>query len=175
MEIVVPEPYRHLYQVNDQRPVIKIPSPVLRQKAKPIAKITPRHRILMENMARIMRQAHGIGLAGPQIGVVERILVIAPDSRPLSLINPEIIEAEGSQIGEEGCLSIPGLYGEVERSAYVKVTCLNRKGDEVTLEMEGLAARVVQHEIDHLDGVLFTDKANLATLYWRMPDGEDEI
>jgi peptide deformylase len=81
---------------------------------------------------------------------------------------------EGSQIGEEGCLSIPGLYGDVERAAWLKVKGLDRKGRESTWEMEGMGARVVLHEVDHLDGVLFTDKVDAATLHWRLPDEEAE-
>lgn len=175
MEIVVPAGFRHLFEVSPQRPIVKIPAPVLREKAKVIAKVTPRHRILGENMVRLMRDAHGIGLAAPQIGVLERIIVISPDHRPQVIINPEIIEKSGSQIGEEGCLSIPGLYGDVERAANVVVKGLNRKGDVLQYTLDGLAARVIQHEIDHLDGVLFTDKADPATLHWRLPDHEDEL
>jgi peptide deformylase len=175
MEIVVPAGYRHLFEVSPQRPIVKIPAPVLREKAKPVAKVTPRHRILAENMVRIMRDSHGIGLAGPQIGIQERIIVISPDHRPQVIINPEILESSGTQIGEEGCLSIPGLYGDVERAENVVVKGLNRKGDTVTYTLDGLAARVIQHEIDHLDGILFSDKADPATLHWRMPDHEDEL
>lgn len=174
MEIVVPEAFRYLYEQNEERPIVKIPDPVLRQKAKVITRVGNRHRLLGDNMVRLMRKAWGVGLAGPQVGVLERIIVIAPDGRPNILINPEIIKAEGTMIGEEGCLSIPGLYGDVERSAFVEVRALNRKGQQVTFEMEGLAARVVQHEIDHLDGVLFTDKVDPASLYWKIPDGHPE-
>jgi len=175
MEVVVPEGFRHLYEVNPKRPVVKIPASVLREAAKPVAKITPRHRVLAENMVRIMRDAHGIGLAGPQIGIKERIIVISPESRPSVIFNPEIVERSGSQVGEEGCLSIPGLYGDVERSETVVVKGLNRKGDSIKYTLNGLAARVVQHEIDHLDGILFIDKADPATLHWRLPDHEEEI
>ncbi len=175
MEVVVPEGFRHLYEVTPKRPVVKIPAPVLRESAKPVLKITPRHRVLAENMVRIMRDAHGIGLAGPQIGIKERIIVISPDHRPSVIFNPEIVERGGSQVGEEGCLSIPGLYGDVERSETVVVKGLNRKGDSIKYTLNGLAARVVQHEIDHLDGILFIDKADPATLHWRLPDHEEEI
>lgn len=172
MEIVVPEQFRWLYVENDERPVVKTPAPVLRQVARPITKITQRHRLLADNMVRIMRQAYGIGLAAPQIGVSERLIVIAPEGRPSILFNPEIIRSEGTVVGEEGCLSIPGLYGDVERAELVEIRALTRKGDEITWELDGLAARVAQHEIDHLDGVLFTDKVDPATLHWKIPDGE---
>ncbi|MCG9894748.1 MAG: peptide deformylase [Fimbriimonadaceae bacterium] len=174
MEIVVPEAYRHLYVTDSERPVVKIPEPVLRRRAEPVAKPGPRHRVILENMARIMQRANGIGLAAPQIGLSERLIVIAPDRRVIGLINPEILERQGSQVGEEGCLSIPGLYGDVERSQKILVRAIDRKGKQVELEVTGLAARIVQHEIDHLDGVLFTDKVDPATLHWRDPDGDAE-
>ncbi|HRI45177.1 MAG TPA: peptide deformylase, partial [Fimbriimonadaceae bacterium] len=89
--------------------------------------------------------------------------------KPLPLINPEIVAQEGSQIGEEGCLSIPGLYGDVERAAWVRVEAYDRKGRPIEIEMEGIAARVVLHEVDHLNGVLFIDKVDEATLHWQHP------
>lgn len=174
MEIVVPDGYQHLYEVSPTRPIIKVPAAVLRDKAKPVGKITQRHRLLADNMTRIMRQANGVGLAGPQIGVLERVVVISPDGRPMALFNPEIIEKEGTVVGEEGCLSIPGLYGDVTRAAVVKVKATTKRGDEVVLTLKDLGARVIQHEIDHLDGILFTDKVDIATLYWRIPDGEEK-
>lgn len=174
MEIVVPENFRHLFVQDERRPIVKIPADVLRQKAKEVTKVAHRHRVLAENMLRVMKDAHGVGLAGPQVGILERIIVVSPDRRPIVLFNPVITSKEGSQIGEEGCLSIPGLYGDVERAQFIEVEGLDRKGRPVSYEMEGLAARVVQHEVDHLDGILFTDKVDPATLHWRMPDHEDE-
>jgi peptide deformylase len=174
MEVVVPEIYRHLYEVSEQRPVVKIPADVLRQKAKEISRITPRHRVLADNMARIMRQANGVGLAAPQIGVAERVIVVSPDHRPIVLFNPEITESEGEQVGEEGCLSIPGLYGDVTRAKKVKVRAMNRKGDTISLVFEYLGARIVQHEIDHLEGVLFIDKVDASTLYWKDPEKDED-
>lgn len=169
MEIVVPPEFQHLWVCDADRPVLKVPDPTLRKVAKPVGKVTGRHRQLAENMARVMRKADGVGLAAPQIGVLERIVVIAPDSRTTVLINPEVVEASGSVVLEEGCLSLPGLYAMVERPESVCVRALDRRGNEVTYEMEGMPARVVQHEIDHLDGVLFIDKADPATLHWMMP------
>jgi peptide deformylase len=105
------------------------------------------------------------------VGLSQRLIVIAPpDYKPTALINPKIIKAEGEQIGQEGCLSIPGLYGDVKRFEYVEVEAMDRKGRELIFELDGLAARVVQHEIDHLDGVLFIDKVDLATLHWVDPE-----
>ncbi|HLO98774.1 MAG TPA: peptide deformylase [Fimbriimonas sp.] len=170
MEIVVPEEFRFLYVQNAERPVVKIPDPVLRKVAQE-AKLSKKSEFLINEMMRVMRKAHGIGIAAPQLGVSQRIIVIAPlDYKPTALINPKIIKREGEQIGEEGCLSIPGLYGDVNRAMYVEVEAMDRKGRELIFELEGMPARVVQHEIDHLDGVLFTDRVDPKTLYWTDPE-----
>ncbi len=169
MDVVVPEEYRHLYVTDSERPILKIPEPVLRQVAAPIEKISKKTLLLADNMIQLMKVAYGVGLAAPQVGVLQRIVVISPDQKPIVLINPEIVHREGSQIGEEGCLSIPGLYGDVERYDYVEVDAIDRKGREVTFELEGFAARIAQHEIDHLDGILFIDKVIPASLYWQEP------
>jgi peptide deformylase len=175
MEIVVPAEYQHLYVRNHERPVVKIPDPVLRGKAVDVSKITKKTQTLIDDMMRIMRQANGIGLAAPQIGVLQKVIVVAPDGkRGTALLNPKIIKMEGEQIGQEGCLSIPGLYGDVKRAMYVEVEGYDRKGRQVTWELEGLPARVVQHEVDHLEGILFTDKVILETLHWMDPDGTEE-
>jgi len=171
---VVPDEFKYLYVVDKDRPVIKIPAEVLRQKAREITKVSKKEQVIAENMLKIMRDAHGVGLAAPQVGILERIIVIAPEGRRLVLINPVITESEGEAVGEEGCLSIPGLYGDVLRCRSVEVTALDRKGREVVYEMEGLSARVVQHEIDHLDGILFIDKVDPATLHWMHPYADDE-
>jgi peptide deformylase len=143
---------------------------VLRKVADEI-KISKKTDFTINEMMRIMRKAHGIGLAAPQVGLSQRLIVIAPpDYKPTALINPKIIKAEGEQIGQEGCLSIPGLYGDVKRFEYVEVEAMDRKGRELIFELDGLAARVVQHEIDHLDGILFIDKVDLATLHWVDPE-----
>jgi peptide deformylase len=170
MEVVVPDEFKHLYVQNDERPVVKIPNPVLRKVADEI-KISKKTDFTINEMMRIMRKAHGIGLAAPQVGLSQRLIVIAPpEYKPTALINPKIIKAEGEQIGQEGCLSIPGLYGDVKRVEYVEVEAIDRKGRELIFELDGLAARVVQHEIDHLDGILFFDKFDLATLHWVVPE-----
>jgi peptide deformylase len=176
MEIVVPDEFRYLYVQNDERPVVKVPAAVLRQKAHEVAKISKRTQALIDTMMTIMRKANGVGLAAPQIAVLQRVIVVSPaDMKPMALINPVIVKAEGEQIGMEGCLSIPGLYGDVKRFAYVEVECLDRRGRELTIELEGMPARVVQHEIDHLEGVLFTDKVLLETLHWAHPEGEPNM
>lgn len=170
MEIVVPAEFAHLYVTDEERPVLKIPDPALREKAKEITKVNNRVKIVAENMVRIMKKANGVGLAGPQIGFLERICVVAPEGKPIVLINPVITEfSKEKEIGEEGCLSIPGLYGDVERSLEVEVEAYDVKGRAVGFTMEGFAARIVQHEIDHLDGVLFIDKVDHSTLHWQEP------
>lgn len=175
MEIVVPDEYKYLYVQNKERPVVKVPAPILRQKAEPVTKIARKHALLVDDMMRIMKKSHGVGLAAPQVGVGSRIFVMAPDGmRPVGLINPVIVKAEGEQIGQEGCLSIPGLYGDVKRAQYVEVEAEDAKGRVFLYELEGMQARVAQHEIDHLDGVLFIDKVDMATLHWSHPDREED-
>lgn len=170
MTIVVPEEYQHLYDEAPRKGLLTIPHPVLRTVAPPMTKVGNKHRMLADNMVRIMRKGRGIGLAAPQVNALERVVIVAPTGmKPLALFNPEVVLAEGSVIGEEGCLSIPGLYGDVERAEYIEVKALNREGREVVYEMDGLAARVALHEIDHLDGVLFIDKVDPATLHWMDP------
>jgi peptide deformylase len=167
MQVVVPEDYKHLYVTDEDHPIIKIPAEVLLKRAEEIERVTKRHQLLADNMVKIMRASRGIGLAAPQIGVSERVIVINPNNRPIVIFNPRITERSGTQVGEEGCLSIPGLYGDVERSLNVVVEGLDRKGRESTWDMDGLAARIVQHEIDHLDGILFTERVDPATIYWQ--------
>jgi peptide deformylase len=175
MLVVVPDEFQYLYVQNDERPVVKIPADVLRAVAAPVPKITKKTQFLIDDMVRIMKKASGIGLAAPQVGVSSRLIVIAPDDmKPMALINPRVIREEGEQIGQEGCLSIPGLYGDVIRAAYIEVEAIDRRGNLITLELEGLPARVVLHEVDHLEGVLFTDKVDPKTLNWRDPDGPDD-
>ena len=175
MEIVVPEEYKALYLRNLERPVYKIPDPVLRKVSAPVTAVTKKTGFLVDELMRVMKRADGVGLAAPQMGILQRVIVIAPpDVRPQALINPKILKKEGSQIGIEGCLSIPGLYGDVERAEFVEVEAFDRKGREYVFELEGLPARVVQHEIDHLDGVLFIDRVDVATLHWKDPDGDAE-
>lgn len=169
MDVVVPEEFQDLYVHGPDRPIVKIPDPVLRQPAAEITRLTNRHRTLADTMVRVMKEAHGIGLAAPQLGILERMIVISPKGKPLVLINPKITGKSGSAIAEEGCLSIPGLYGDVERAERVEVEAFDRKGRPVAYEMEGMSARVVQHEIDHLDGVLFIDRVDVATLHWTRP------
>lgn len=140
-------------------PIRKLPDPVLRQKARPVQRVTRRHRRLIEDMKETMYAAPGVGLAANQVGVLERIIVVDPGDQFLALINPEIVAAEGVDVDVEGCLSIPGVTGYVERAASIRVRGLDERGRAVELEAEGYLARIIQHEVDHLDGVLFIDKA----------------
>ncbi len=173
MEIVVPDEYAHLWEFSKERPVVKYPNEVLRTKAKPVQKVSNSTKTLISKMETILKMANGVGLAAPQIGVPERVILVAPELTVLPLINPEITHAEGEAIGIEGCLSLPGLYGEVKRAAIVEVKATDKLGKSIKLRFEGLGARVVQHEIDHLEGVLFIDKVDLATLHWAMPASRD--
>ncbi len=132
---------------------------VLRKTCKPIREITPRLLTLLEDMADTMHEANGVGLAAPQVGVLKRAVVIDIGEGPVELINPVILETSGSQIDEEGCLSLPGKSAPVERPYYVKAKAMDREGNEFIIEGEGLMARALCHEIDHLDGILYIDKA----------------
>lgn len=175
MQVVVPDEFKYLYEGPRQSEVVKIPAPVLRETAMEVKQVSKRIKLLIENMERILHAANGVGLAAPQVGVSERVVLIAPPNtnKPIALINPVIAEQEGSEVGEEGCLSIPGLYGDVTRAARVTVEALDRKGRPVRYGLEGYAARIVQHEVDHLNGVLFLDKVDMATLHWAHPVGSE--
>ncbi|MBX6332896.1 MAG: peptide deformylase [Gemmatimonadaceae bacterium] len=133
-------------------------APILRQETRPVEVVTDEIRRLIDDMFATMYAAKGIGLAAPQVGRSERLTVIdVGDDRQLVLINPEIVLAEGKQRAEEGCLSIPDIYGEVERAARVVVRALDRDGKPFELEGTELLARCIQHEVDHLHGRLFID------------------
>lgn len=175
MDIVVPDEFRSLWVEDDRHPIVKYPAKILRQKAQPLQRVTKRTRELIERLEKAMKMANGIGLAAPQLGVSERVILIVDAARKvIPLINPEVVKSEGSVVGEEGCLSLPGLYGDVERFSMVEVKALDRSGKPVRLRLEGTAARIAQHEIDHLDGVLFIDKVDFATIHWSWPPGVDE-
>lgn len=131
---------------------------ILRKKSRSIDKINDRILILIEDMKETMYEAHGVGLAAPQVGILKRVVVIDIGEGPIVLINPEIVESRGSILDEEGCLSIPEREGKVERPEYVKAKALNEKGEAIEIQGTGLLARAICHELDHLDGVLFIDK-----------------
>jgi peptide deformylase len=131
--------------------------PVLRKETDPVKEITPEIRTLISEMFDTMYAAEGIGLAAPQVGRTERIAVMDVEGQKFAFINPEIIESEGSARGEEGCLSIPEIYGDVTRASRVVVRALDENGKEIEVEGTELLGRCMQHEIDHLDGKLFID------------------
>ena len=131
----------------------------LRKICKPVKEINESILTLLSDMADTMYEADGVGLAAPQGGVIRRVVVIDIGEGLVELINPEILETRGTKRDSEGCLSIPGATAEVIRPAYVKVKAQNRNGDEIIVEGEDLMARALCHEIDHLDGILYVDKA----------------
>ncbi|MGM0652454.1 MAG: peptide deformylase [Bacillota bacterium] len=147
------------------RQILNDNHPALRNPTIEVKKINSGVLRLLDDMAETMHDAKGVGLAANQIGVPKKILVAMITSedgeveKVIELINPVCEEAEGEDLGIEGCLSVPGQYGEVPRAVKVAVRALNREGREIYMEAEGLLARILQHEMDHLDGILFTDKA----------------
>ena len=132
---------------------------VLRKKCKVVKEITPNLLTLLDDMADTMYDANGVGLAAPQVGILKRVVVIDIGEGLVELINPEILETSGSQIDDEGCLSVPGKYAPVDRPYYAKVKAMDRDGNEFIIEGEELMAHALCHEIDHLDGILYIDKA----------------
>jgi peptide deformylase len=160
------------------RQIVKLPEPILRRKAKPVTRFDKNLQTLIDDMIETMREAPGVGLAAPQVNVPERLIVIeyaeeedegelqeakTQTQKPKQLFvmaNPEIVKASGETvIGVEGCLSIPGLLGEVERHQSLQIKGLNRYGKPMKLKVDGWLARIFQHEIDHVNGILFTDRA----------------
>jgi peptide deformylase len=172
------------------RKIVTLPDPVLRRKARPVSKFDKPLQTLIDDMVETMREAPGVGLAAPQVGISERVIVIEyadppddpeaePDTAPppvapklYVLINPEILKTSTEKVmGVEGCLSIPGLVGEVERFSMVQVRGLNRHGQPMKLKAEGWLARIFQHEIDHINGVVYPDRA---VRVWKPAADEDE-
>ena len=163
--------------------IITSENPVLRRKAKKVSKITPRLQKLADDMVETMRAAPGVGLAAPQVAVSERLFVAEiekseenPGSGKLYIVfNPEyVFRSDERADGVEGCLSIPGYAGEVSRHHKVVIKGLDRHGNRVRIEAEGWLARVFQHEMDHLDGVLFTDRISDPEKIWEIKPGEEE-
>ncbi len=163
------------------RQIITLPDPILRRKARTISQFDQELQTLVDDMIETMRQAPGVGLAAPQVGISDRLIVVEypendeQEDSPKKLyvvVNPEIKESStDSELGIEGCLSIPGLHGEVERSLMVTVKGLTRRGQAVKIKATGWLARIFQHEIDHLEGVVFTDRA---TRVWK-PEPDEPV
>ena len=139
------------------RTIRKQGDPILTKKCRPIKEMTPKIRELIFDMMETMYDAYGVGLAAPQVGILKRLVVIDVGDGPIVLINPEIIETDGEQTGDEGCLSVPGMAGQVTRPNYVKVRALDQNMEEVELEGTELLARAFCHELDHLDGKMYTE------------------
>jgi peptide deformylase len=130
---------------------------VLRQRSAEVAGVDDETRRLIDDMFETMDAAKGVGLAANQVGVARRVAVIDAEGQRFAMVNPVIVAAEGRETGEEGCLSIPDIFGDVTRPARVTLEALDRDGHPFRLEAEALAARAIQHEVDHLDGILFLD------------------
>ncbi len=170
------------------RNIVTLPDPVLKRKARAVSQFDKNLHSLIDDMLETMREAPGVGLAAPQIGLSERIVVIeyfekqedeekedAP-KKVWAVINPEIVKASPeTMMGVEGCLSIPGLVGEVERHTEVHVKALNRHGKPMRIKAKGWLARIFQHEIDHLNGVLFTERATRVWQPQQEVDAEQEV
>jgi peptide deformylase len=132
--------------------------PVLRQKAKRVSRIDKSIQQLIDDMVETMQQAHGVGLAAPQVGVSLRVIVLQmPEDEPMTIINPEIVKRLGEQEVNEGCLSVPGYFGEIKRAASVTVKGRDRQGKVIRIKASGLMAEALEHEIDHLNGTLYID------------------
>jgi peptide deformylase len=157
--------------------------PVLRKKTRKVTRFNDNLRALVEEMAETMRSAQGVGLAAPQVGILERVIVVEtpededePGSgRLYAVVNPEIKDASAEQVdGIEGCLSIPGYVGEVTRHETITVRGQDPRGRRIRIKAQGFLARVFQHEMDHLEGVLFIDQLTAPDRIWRVDEGEEE-
>jgi len=158
--------------------IVTLDSPkagALRRRAKPVGKITPDLEKLVDEMVVAMKAAQGIGLAAPQVGVSRRVIMAELEDQLHILINPRIVKREGNELGNEGCLSIPGIVAEVPRASRVIVKGKNRRGKGVVIDASGLLARIFQHEIDHLNGILITDRADPSTIRIIPPDERIEV
>ncbi len=144
------------------RNIRKEGDPLLRKNSKVVPEVTDRIKVLLDDMAETMYEADGVGLAAPQVGILKRVIVVDPHDETtglVKLVNPEIIEADGEQVGVEGCLSIPNFNATVKRPEHVKVKYIDEDGNEKIWDAHGFPAVILSHEIDHLDGILFRDKS----------------
>ena len=141
------------------RKIVTVGDPILTKVCRPVTKFDQKLAILIEDMIETMHDANGVGLAGPQVGILRRVVVVDAGDEDIELVNPEIVKAEGEQTGLEGCLSLPGKWGLVTRPEYAKVRAQDRHGDWYEYEGEDLTARCFLHEIDHLDGHMYTELA----------------
>ena len=159
-------------------PLHLLGSPVLRQRSAEVTAVDDDVRTIIDNMFETMDAARGVGLAANQVGLAHRVAVIDAEGQRFAMLNPVIVEAEGRATAEEGCLSIPDIYGDVTRAERIVLEALDREGKPFRLEAGGLTARAVQHEIDHLDGILFLDhlglmKRRVLLARWKREHKED--
>ena len=141
--------------------IIKYPNPILRKKCEEIREVTEEIKKLSREMIEVMVKGQGVGLAASQVGELKRVIIVQLEKGPEVFINPKIIKkSKETEIGEEGCLSFPGLFLKIKRKKEIEIEALNEKGEKIHLKTEGLPARIFQHEIDHLDGILIIDKIN---------------
>lgn len=153
------------------RRICVLPDPVLRQKAKKITVIDGSVRRLIDDMIETMKAASGVGLAAPQVGVSLRVAVIGiPGEEIITLVNPEIVKRQGERLLEEACLSVPGYQGELKRSIWVKVKAQDRQGRDIRIRGDELLAEALEHEIDHLDGILYVDRVENNRLWKLVPE-----
>ena len=165
------------------REIVVVPNPVLREKSKKVAKVTPAIQRLLDDMTETMRAAPGVGLAAPQVGVLQRAIVVEAlkdEENPnmqygfYQMVNPEIVKlSKEIEEGSEGCLSIPGYTGDVERAVAVEVKGLDRNGKPIKVKARGFLARVFQHEVDHLDGILYLDRLKSPDKLHKLPEEEE--
>ena len=146
------------------REIMKFGDDILRKKCRTVTAFDEKLSTLLDDMAQTLAGADGVGLAAPQVGILRRAIVIDlhDGKNVFELVNPEIVSSDGRQLGDEGCLSAPGEWGRVERPMRVTVKAFDRNGKEITIKGDGLLARAICHEVDHLDGILFTDRIKQA-------------
>lgn len=157
-----------------EKDIVTYPDAVLRQSAKAISKLDAGTKKLIEDMIATLRRQNGLGLAANQVGSLQKVFVYDDGSGLGVMINPRIVSASGEQIGVEGCLSVPGLQGEVKRANVVEVRGTDLNGKPVKIKAEGLLARIFQHELDHLNGTLFIDRVDPGTLHYVTEEEQEE-
>jgi peptide deformylase len=154
--------------------IIKFPDPFLRKKAKVVKKVTPEIVKLIDSMIETMHAAPGVGLAAPQVNKSLRVIVVDPGSGPIAIVNPKLLEKSGSQVFTEGCLCLPGVEAPVERASHVKIKGLDRAGEKLVIAADGFLATILQHEIDHLEGVVFIDRVKDPSLIKYVPSTREK-
>jgi peptide deformylase len=153
--------------------IVRYGHPALRQRAARVGRITADVKALVQQMVEVMHQARGLGLAANQLGIARQVAVVEIDGKVTPLVDPEIVSVKGEEASEEGCLSLPRLYGVVSRPTQVVVRARDLSGKRIKIKAEGLLARALMHELDHLNGQLFIDRVDRSTLHWSIRTGED--